>query len=470
MSENLEEHCVAQFRMNDHRAFREAMVGGLLAAVAAVSSGCSHQATEATALSAAAAPVVQVARPQRQTLNLMIEQPGRVEAFEQTPVYAKIPGYVKDVHVEIGARVRRGDLLAELDVPEVVEDVRQKEGMVTQAGLEIRQSELALLVAVASQTTARSLAREAQAGRKKAQANVERWQSECTRMDAMVKGQVIDVQTRDEARNQCRAAEAAREEADARVLSAEASLAEATAKCAKAESDVAAARNRLLVAQSDQRRSEAMLGYARITAPFDGIVSDRRVHTGHFLQSAAGGSKGEPLFVVVRIDKVRVFVDVPEADAVLVRDGSSGRIRVQVLNDREFEGVVAGTSWSLDPGQRTLRTEIDFPNPERLLRPGMYVHALIGVRRVDAWTVPSAAVIVRDGQTFCYRLDGDRSVRLPVKIGTREGLAVEVLKKQHRPEKPGEKARWENPSGDEQIIVTHPGELNDGQVIRATSK
>ncbi len=442
-------------------------LGSLLSVAATFSSGCSGQATKAAPVPAVATAVVQTARPQRQTLSRVVEQPGRVEAFEQTPMYAKIAGYVKEVRVDIGAHVRRGDVLAELDVPEMVEDLRHNQGMVTQAGLEIRQSESAVQVAATGIVTADSLAHEARAAEKKAEANYQRWKSETARMDTLANNRVIDPQSRDETRNQFRAAEAALEEAKAKIQSAEASRAEAVAKRERAEADLAAAKNRLLLATSDVRRMQAMVDYSRIVAPFDGVVADRRVHTGHFLQPAGGGTKGEPLFVVVRTDKVRVFVDVPEADAVLIRDGSLGRIRVQVLNDREFQGVVAGTSWTLEPGQRTLRTEIDFPNPDGMLRPNMYVHAIIGVRHVDAWTVPSAAIIVRDGQTFCLRVDGDKVTRLPLKIGVRDGNVVEVLKKQKRPEKPGEGVRWEDPNGDERIVVSHPGDLSEGQTVIA---
>jgi RND family efflux transporter MFP subunit len=287
-------------------------------------------------------------------------------------------------------------------------------------------------------------------------------------MDALAKDRVIDPQSRDETRNQFRAAEAALEEAVAKVQSAEAARAEAAAKRDKAEADVKATKNRHVLAESDVRRMEAMLAYSHIRAPFDGVVADRRVHTGHFLQPSGGGTKGEPLFVVVRVDKVRVFVDVPEADAVLIRDKAEARVRVQVLNDHEFVGHVAGTSWSLEPGQRTLRTEIDLDNADGLLRPGMFVHALIGAERPNSWTLPSSAIIVRDGQTFCFRLDGDKAVRTPLKIGGRAGATVEVLKKQRRPDKPGDKPRWEDLAGDERIVVTKPGELTDGQAVRVT--
>jgi HlyD family secretion protein len=439
---------------------------GLIAVTGAACTKHSEAATSAT--SPVGAPEVTTVAPKRQNLIVTVEQPGRVEAFEQTPVFAKIAGYVKDVRVEVGSRVKKGDVLAELDVPEMVEELTQKQGMVTQASLEIRQSESAVRVAAASVVTADSLAHEAEAGKKKAEANQQRWKSESARMDALVTGKVIDPQSRDETQNQLKSADAALEEAAAKVQSAAAARAESVAKRDKAEADLASARNHQLLAESDVRRMQAMLDYARITAPFDGVVADRRVHTGHFLQPASGGTKGEALFVVVRIDKVRVFVDVPEQDAVLIRDKAVGRVRVQVLNDREFTGEVAGASWSLEPGQRTMRTEIDLPNPDGLIRPGMYVHAIIAAERTGAWTLPSAAIIVRDGQTFCFREEAGKAVRTAIKIGGRDGATVEVMKKQRRAEKPGEKARWEDLVGDERVIVTRPGELTDGQAVRVT--
>ena len=114
---------------------------------------------------------------------------------------------------------------------------------------------------------------------------------------------------------------------------------------------MSAARNNLEVTEADRRQAQAMLNYSRIPAPFDGVVSERHVDTGHFLQpgTSGGGTRSEPLFVVVRIDRVRVFLEVPEADAVLVTDGGSARVRVPVLNDQEFIGKVAGSSWSLEP-------------------------------------------------------------------------------------------------------------------------
>jgi HlyD family secretion protein len=274
--------------------------------------------------------------------------------------------------------------------------------------------------------------------------------------------------------NQFKAADAARDETVAQVQSAEATHDESLARRDKAEAEMTAAKNRLLLAQSAEKETAAMVEYTRITAPFDGVVSERHVDTGHFLQPASGPALGaQPLFVVVRIDKVRVFLEVPETEAVLVKygpkEGSLAHIRVPVLNDREFTGQVAGSSWSLDRGQRTLRTEVDFDNPEGVLRPGMYAHALIDVEKPDAWTLPSKALVTRDGQTFCYFLEDGKAVRTPVRVGFHAGGLVEVVKKQARPNKPGEEPRWLNFTGAESVIAERAGELTDGQAVRVSS-
>jgi RND family efflux transporter MFP subunit len=445
------------------------LLGLATLAAAAGSVGCGGQAGEAKSEEPPSVPSVQTVRPARQTLHRLIEQPARVEAFEETPIFAKIPGYVERVHVEIGTRVRKDALLAKLRVPELAEELKEKEGLVDEARIAITQAESGLKVARANQETMKSLVEQAKAGRKRAAAGSLRWRSELKRMEVMTRDGSLDRQNLDETRLQLQAAEAAQEEADAKVRSAGAALDESAARCDKAAADLAAARSRLEVAQSERRRVAALLAYSEIRAPFDGVVADRQVHTGHFLQPSASGptSKARPLFVVVRTERVRVFLDVPEADAVLVRTGAAARIRVPTLNDREFAGTIAGSSWSLDPAQRTLRTEIDFDNPGELLRPGMYAHAFLPVEQPDALSLPSAAVLVRDGQSFCFCVENGKAVRTPLRIGARHGNEVEVRKKLRRSGKAGERAAWVNLSGREAIIVSNPDQLADGQVVNA---
>lgn len=441
------------------------MSAALMGLLAAGSAGCGRQAAEGQVASAPAVPRVATVRPTRKLLRHTIEQPARIQAFERTPIHAKISGYVQDVRVEIGSRVGKGDLLAELWVPELREELKQKEARVVQAGIEIKQAEKALEVARANYKTAQSQVQEAVAGRKRARANCEYRKSESDRIDRLAHDQSIADRIRDEALNQLRSAEAACEEIEARVTSAEAARQESAARRDKAEIDLEAARNQLELAQADQRRLQALVDYARITAPFAGVVSARHVDTGHFLRPEGRHGDANPLFVVERTDRVRVFLEVPEIDAVLVKEGLTACIRVQALNEEEFLGKVAGSSWSLEPGQRTLRTEVDFDNPRGRLRPGMYAHAIIEVEQADAWTLPAATILTRDGQTFCYCANSGKAVRTPVKVGVRRGDVLEILKMQQRPAKPGDKARWVNCTGVEQVIATNPGELTEGQTI-----
>ena len=271
----------------------------------------------------------------------------------------------------------------------------------------------------------------------------------------------MDKQSVEEALNQYRSAAAGVKEAEAKIASAQANQLEMESTRDKAKADID-------VARADQRRMAALLTYAEIRAPFDGIVSHRHVHTGHFLHPSVAGNTGkaETLFVVVRMDRVRVFLEVPEADSVLVHDGVLASIRIPVLNDREFTGTIAGSSWSLEPGQRTLRAEIDFDNPKELLRPGMYAHASIAVEQPNTFSLPASSVVIRDGQSFCYRVEEGKAVKTVIRIGAREGDRVEVQKKLGRRKPSGAAARWEDFSGKEIVIVSNPGELTDGQTIQ----
>lgn len=428
-------------------------------AVLLSSTGCKRQNAEAGSETPPANPTVKTTRPERMTFHRVIEQPAWVEAFEVTPIYAKISGYVQDVRADIGTRVRKDDLLAKLWVPEMVEELRQKTE-------QARQAEKLLAVAQARIETAKAQVREAEAGLARFEAAHGYWKGQSERFTRIGKNsEVMDKQSVEEALNQYRSAAAGVKEAQAKIESARANQKEMESIEGKAQADVG-------VAKADERRVAALLSYADIRAPFDGIVSHRHVHTGHFLHPSVAGTTGkaEPLFVVVRMDRVRVFLDVPEADALYVRDRAPASIRLPVLNDREFTGTIAGSAWSLEPGQRTLRTEIDFDNPKELLRPGMYAHASIPADQVDTFSLPSSAVVIRDGLSFCYCVEGGKAVKTVIRIGSREGDRVEVLKKQGRRRSPGTRARWEDFSGKEIVITGNAGELSDGQTIRVNAE
>jgi hypothetical protein len=167
---------------------------------------------------------------------------------------------------------------------------------------------------------------------------------------------------------------------------------------------------------------------------------------------------------------VRVFVDVQENDAVLVTPGAPAVVTAQALKGETFPGVVCRSSFALDPRSKTLRTEIDLKNRidpktgEYMLRPGMYAFAVITVEHAGVLALPAAAVVTHGEQSFCFRVEGGKAVRMPIQVGFRDARFVEALKKQ----RPGKEGEWENFTGNEMIIAGGAAALSDGQAVNVT--
>ncbi len=401
-----------------------------------------------------------IIKPERRTIRRTIEQPGTIQAFEETPLYAKVAGFVKEMRVDIGDQVKSGDLLAELLVPELDEELKQKVALVEQNQAEIKQAEAALAAADAYCQTTAAKVKEAEAGRASAEALVARWKGELQRLEKVSKT-TLDPQTLEETRYQMRSAEAGRDEVEAKVLSARAAHDEALAKKAKAAADVSAAKARLGVAQAAERRVAALVSYTKIRAPYPGVITRRNVDTGAFLQPSPG-SKGEALLVIMRQDKVRIYVDVPEMAVPFISKDTPAHVRVPALGGEIFAGAVTRTSWALDAKARTLRAEIDLPNPEGKLRPGMYSYATLVAERSGALTLPATALITQGDQTFCYRVADGKAVRTHVQTGLSGNGQVEVLRWQ----KPGKEGAWLDFTGREEIVAT-ASSVTDGQSITA---
>jgi multidrug efflux pump subunit AcrA (membrane-fusion protein) len=449
------------------------LAAGTAALLLGVIAGCNRQAPAAPsgvasgdgAKAGPQMPSVATVKPTRNTVRYLIKQPGyNIEAFEQTPVYAKVPGYVRKVNVDMGDRLRTGEVLAELYVPEMEVDVRQKAALVTQADAEVKQAQESAVAAEAGFRSSEAKVKEAEASRLRADAELVRAQSQYERLKQRAGG-VISQDQIDELRLGYEAAKANVAEVEAKVKSALATQEESRAKLGKAQADVEVARAHLEVARQNHEYAKAMLGYTKLLAPYDGVVTRRSVDTGDFVQPAtSGSSKGEPLFNVERTDILRIFVNVPEMEAYLVRDHAPARVRVPGLQGKEFQGQVTRTAKALDPRSRTLRTEIDLPNPGQL-QSGMYVHVTITVEHPNVWTLPASAVVTQGEHTFCYHVENGKAIRTRLKTGIRDGEWVEVLQKQTQSAKPGQEGQWEDFTGSEQVVQKDPGTLRDGQTI-----
>jgi len=431
--------------------------------------GCGQPAAPAHQSSSATPSVtVSVVQPQRKALARVVEQPGTIQAYEETQLFARVPGYVHLFHDsdgrllhDIGRRihgpkydpsgkvvVEPGEVLAELVVPELEERRNLKKAIIQQAKADVEQAEK-----VVASAEANILAMVAAVVEAKAQSD--RWESESKRIAGLVKTGTIDAQSRDETLNQFKGAEA-------HVLSTEAAVSKAKADRDKALADVRSMQARVEVAKADALEAEAMLGYAKIRAPFDGVVTWRKVNTGDFVQPAGG--QGDWLFKVARLDPVRVVIAVPEADAELVKEQSAVKLSIQALPGSSLSGAVARTSWALEAGARTLRAEIDLPNKEGRFRPGMYVYAQIINQLSDGWTLPVSAVVKQGDSTVCFLIEGGKAVRTPVQVGRSDGQLVAVLKRQ----KPGSPPVWEAFTGNE-VVAARAAGLLDGQSIEVNS-
>jgi multidrug efflux pump subunit AcrA (membrane-fusion protein) len=442
-------------------------VGLLLPALLVV--GCGGPATPPAPPTSPPAKIA-IVHPQRAALKRVVEQPGTVRAWEEAPLVAKVAGYVRRIHADIGDRVAGpkfdsdgnettpGQVLAELAVPELEEEARQKEAFVKQAQAEEALARAAKKTAQAAVTAAVAAEEEATAAVGKADALEQRWQSEAKRVAGLVASRVLDEQTRDETNHQLKAATAARAEARAHLAEAAAATEKSRLSAEQAAAAETAASARLEVARADARRLVALVGYTRVRAPFDGVVIRRAVDPGHYLDPARTG----PIFTVARDDRLRVAVDVPESDAGLVRAGPDGSPAVVTLPalGGELAGRVARVSWGLDPGSRTLRAEVDLDNRDGRFRPGLYATARITTELPAAFVMPSAAIARQGESTVCFRAVDGKALRTVVQTGAADGTRTQALRWQQAD------GTWRPFDGTE-AVATPAAALVDGQALPA---
>jgi HlyD family secretion protein len=392
----------------------------------AVSAGCNPASiARGDRTPEAAVTRVEVIRPERATIRRSTEQPGQIDAYEETALYAKVAGYVEKWHVDLGAKVKKGQVLAILSVPEIDAEAEQKMAIVEETQAKLAQAKASEEVARTNLGAVEAKLVEVQAGVKRADADLALWRAQYKRVDQLVKERAVNDSVLDETRNKLGSSESARDEMSAHVKTAEADVLQSKAMLAKARSDVIAATATIKVARSDARRVQALREYETIIAPYDGVITQRQVDVGDLTEP---GTQGRSLFTIARDDIVRIVVSVPEMYATEVNAGDRSLVRLQAVAGKGFEGTVTRTSWTLDAKSRTLRTEIDIKNPAGTLRPGLYAYATIIVEEhKDALCVPSTALVREDARAFCVVVVDGKAVRKPVTVGLDDGTRAEIL-------------------------------------------
>jgi RND family efflux transporter MFP subunit len=325
---------------------------------------------------------VKVGTPTLGGAESSVTLPGTLQGFVQSPISARASGYLKRWTRDIGSRVEKGELLAEIESPEIDQQLSQ---------------------AIAAR-------QQAEAGLALARSTLKRWEE--LRTTGMVPQQQLDER---------RGAEA-----------------QAVATLAAAEANV--------------ERLRQLQAFKRITAPFSGVITKRNVDVGDLIDAGAA----RPLFVLTQTDPLRVYLDVPQAYAHLVKTGQPVTIRQSEIRGKEFRGEVARTAGSIDAATRTMQVEVALSNRDGALLPGAYVQATLALKGGGGIVVPANALMFRGEGMHVAAVDDAGKVKLmPVKLGRNYGQSVEVL---------------QGIKGNERLVLNPSDSLAEGDVVQVVTQ
>jgi RND family efflux transporter MFP subunit len=380
------------------------IVIALAALIGLVAIGAVPRLRQNAALQRAAAspgpPTVAVMTPSRAPAATDFTLPGSIQAIQDVPIFARADGYLKRRLVDIGSRVQQGQVLAELDTPELDQQVVQGRAALAQAQASFAQAQSAL-------QQARSTLQHNEATARFNAITAERWWE-------LKKRELVSQQDVDNF-------QAASDGSRADVAAAQANIEALAASANAAQANVAAT-------DANLRRLIDLQSFQTLRAPFTGIVTVRNVDEGALISSGSAPN-ALPAFRVAQIDSLRIFVNVPQTFVTSIAPGLATETLVREFPGQIFKASVFSTAEALDPASRTLLTEIRMQNEGGVLRPGMYADVKFHVTQTTPpFLVPSTAVIIRSGppQVAVVRPDGVVHLQA-VQLGRDLGASVEVL-------------------------------------------
>jgi RND family efflux transporter MFP subunit len=334
-----------------------------------------HEAEIAQWTQAQAVPIVAVIAPRPGALVQHLVLPGTVQAWYETPIYARVSGYLKNWYFDFGAHVKKGALLAEIDAPDL---------------------DAQLAASLAKLNSARALVHVRESEKQFAESTYQRWRES-------PKG-VVSVQEQE---------------------SKQADYNSAVARVNSAQAEAAAD-------QGEVDRLQALSGFKNITAPFDGVVTARETDIGALINagSGTGGGNGPELFRVADIHQMRIYVQVPQQLSADIRPGLTADLHLPQYSGKTFKAVVATTSSAINMTARTLLVELHADNPDGLLQPGAYAQVDFELPGTpDVVRVPISALVFREeGMEVATVGPGDKIELKLVTLGRNLGTEVEVVK------------------------------------------
>ena len=389
---------------------------GLLLTAALTTLSCGTAAARKGAISSdepEEIAVVPVARVQRSTLSSDLVLTGEFIPYQEIDVMAKEAGYIRSIRVDIGDHVREGQMLAELEIPEIQSDIDRAGANVEAAAAEI--------------AAAKGNLTRAQSAHDIAQLSYRRIQDVGKKEPGLIPQQEIDV-------------------AHSKEL-------ESAAQFAAAQASLESAQRKLAMTKAEQNRWVILQKYTLITAPFNGVITKRYANTGAMIQQGtASETQAMPVVRLSQNDLLRLIVPVPESAVANVHLGAPVDVEVESLG-RSFPGRVARTQEKVALSTRTMDTEIDVPNRDYTLVPGMYAQVKLQTRSSNrALTVPIDAVEDVGGRPHLYVVRDDVIRIIPVTAGLRTADMQEIRS---------------GVSDSELVVVGRHAGLTDGQKVKA---
>src|SRR5215469_13157342 len=332
-----------------------------------------------------AVPTVNVTHPKQGAPQTEIVLPGNMQAYTDSPIYARSSGYLKKWYVDIGGRVKAGQLLAEIEAPEVDQQVLQAKAALDQAEAALEQ--------------ARATYQQGKTNEELARVTAERWKNLAAR------GAV------------------SRQENDQYQAQYQAALANTEAL----QKAIAAAESNVSSSKANVARLEQMQGFEQVKAPFDGVITARNTDVGALINSGNGGAAQE-LFHMAATNRLRVYINVPQIYSRSAIPGVAADLTLDEFPGRHFTGTLVRTAEAIDANTRTLLTEISVDNTSGALLPGAYAQVHLRLpTAAPSLVLPVNALIFRSqGMQVAVLREGDKADLVPVTLGKDFGTEVEV--------------------------------------------
>jgi RND family efflux transporter MFP subunit len=327
-------------------------------------------------------PMVNVEKVERESAQSNLVLPGNIQAVTEAPVLARSSGYIRKRYVDIGDRVKAGQVLVEIEAPELQQQIKQATAAIDQGSSSVQQADAALL--------------QARANLGLAQVTNDRWKK------LLAKGAV------------------SRQDSDTYAAQFEAQQANVQAL----EKAVAAAHSNVSALEANLARLNELLAYQTVRAPFAGVITVRNVDEGTLVTEGS-----TLLFRIAQTDRLRTYLNVPQSDSASVRVGQRANLSIPDLPGRKFPAAVSRTANALDPSSRTLLVEVQAANPAGELMPGMYAQVDLAVpRKSQALVIPSDTLVVRsDGPQVAVVSPEGQVHYTRIQLGRDLGDHLEVL-------------------------------------------